>query len=654
MMKVNNNFLVNKYAQIIKFLLDKTNDTLYILELGAGDGRFSYLLQKTLKSMYKENSKPYHYMLDISLGNESFSSVLKGKNILLISNSFASNLAFDTFKLGDKASSSPYYEDKNINNILEYYKKYFDDARIDIPIEMMQTIQYFKNLSFELSILFSDKSHVSLDFFDNTKEQRIESGSISNPVNLDALSRFTNTQDLNFLSPLVPNPSFDTYLFVGERFITYELQDIIESYGSNDFSILYDSIKSKKNVRSKEVLALLKMSVYDSSIIEDFYEKLLNMAKNKSIQEELIVSLRNTWDNYYDNGESFDTGYAIGRLFRRLKEYDYAIKAFMHSKEKRDSNNYLTYYYLGLCYHSTQEYEKAIEYYTKTISLKGKYPDAQNNIIECQESISNKNKMQIIFPVLGKGWTKSLNKSDYLDAIYVEYTDTQSIIKACKYHNVYVILPIGLATHRLVIENKNKLFRHGIKFLCNTQYSIDIFGNKKEFYNFMIEKNYKEYIPTHYEDKNTIEYPCIIKPKYGTGGKGIRIVFKKEDLGEIKKNELVTEYIEGSKEYASHIVFNKGKIIDAETFEYRFSKDYYTAGREEREIVKYNLEEEHLNLFQDILSQSDYSGFCAIDFKLFNNKPAIFEVNARMGYYLTKQSEELRHMLESYLKELSE
>ena len=131
-----NNFIANKYAKIIKNILDNTTETLYILELGSGHGRFAYLLQKALNDIYKNQPKPYKYIMtdisqknidtwkkhpmmqqfikedildfalfDISLvddnilefKNRPLSSVIKGKNLLVISNFVTSALAFDIF-----------------------------------------------------------------------------------------------------------------------------------------------------------------------------------------------------------------------------------------------------------------------------------------------------------------------------------------------------------------------------------------------------------------------------------------------------------------------------------------------------------------------------------------------------------------------------
>ena len=517
-----NNFIANKYAQIIKNILDNTTETLYILELGSGHGRFSYLLQKALNDIYKNQPKPYKYiMTDISqknidtwkkhplmqqfikedildfalfdissvddnileFKNKPLSSVIKEKNLLVISNFVTSALAFDIFNIQknkiyecsaqyDKnietlspqkfhnamkktnisfktnEIKTPYYKNKYLNEILEYYRSIYNCATIDIPIDIIQTIEYFSNLSSELSFLLSDEANLSLKFFNDRKPKvfKLKSGSFSNRINLDAFDRFAQKQDLNLISPLKPNASFDTYLFLPKRLQEKnEFKQIIESFSANDFSIAYNNTKSDKTITNNKVLSLFKVSNFDSNIINDFYETLLkiSLTKDQHTRKMIIYSLIRSWNNYYSITESFEMSYMTGRLFYRLKDHKNALGCFSYSLSK-DNSKYQTWYYLGLCHQSLQKYNEAIKHYQKAIEVKGVYPQAKERIIECQK--------KIISPI-----TYIINNKDHFEQL-AERNDVLGFkdLYVCK----FIIIDIDTKTPKLFFMDTKKYEHH--------------------------------------------------------------------------------------------------------------------------------------------------------------------------------------------------
>jgi len=266
-------------------------------------------------------------------------------------------------------------------------------------------------------------------------------------------------------------------------------------------------------------------------------------------------------------------------------------------------------------------------------------------------SQAKKRSLNILFPDVGPGWRKNFSQNSWLEPHFLPFDDIDALLFYLAKHKIQTIVPISLKSQRWLIKHQNILIKHGICFLTNNSIAINSLGDKELFYNFMQQNNLLSSIPVHYNATGVIHYPCVVKTKIGTAGKGIRIAHSVKELGKIDNNELITEYIDGCDEYATHMLFNHGKIINHVTFKYNFEENYYIAGRAERNIEISDCLPEHLKLFTKILQKLHYIGICCVDYKLINNTPIIFEFNARMGYYLTSNSKELEKMLLAYVKQ---
>jgi carbamoylphosphate synthase large subunit len=166
----------------------------------------------------------------------------------------------------------------------------------------------------------------------------------------------------------------------------------------------------------------------------------------------------------------------------------------------------------------------------------------------------------------------------------------------------------------------------------------------------MAEQGYGRYVPLYYHSRDTIRYPCIVKPESGSFGRGQRIVTSAEELGKALEKDIVSEYIPGQEEYASNIFFlSRQDFLDI-TYLKTCRKPYFILGRERREyFVDKTVATPCLDIFLDILAALRFRGICCIDYKMADNRPLIFEINARIGYTLASSPEDMEKMVERYL-----
>ena len=106
----------------------------------------------------------------------------------------------------------------------------------------------------------------------------------------------------------------------------------------------------------KELIAMLRMSAYDSTMFKNFLPRLKQLITRISFAERnrLAQTMHQTWNMYFTLNESFDLAYEIGGIlydlgfFREALEYfQYSINLFGHTAD--------VYYNQALCYYQLRE-----------------------------------------------------------------------------------------------------------------------------------------------------------------------------------------------------------------------------------------------------------------------------------------------------------
>jgi predicted ATP-grasp superfamily ATP-dependent carboligase len=104
------------------------------------------------------------------------------------------------------------------------------------------------------------------------------------------------------------------------------------------------------------------------------------------------------------------------------------------------------------------------------------------------------------------------------------------------------------------------------------------------------------------------------------------------------------EIIEGTNEYATHILFKDQKIVTSLTIRYEFYDRIFINGKAGFVCTKIR-ECDHLDTFAAILEAIGFEGLCCFDYKIVNGKPKIFEINPRFGGSLSSYFFTFLHQL---------
>ncbi len=160
---------------------------------------------------------------------------------------------------------------------------------------------------------------------------------------------------------------------------------------------------------------------------------------------------------------------------------------------------------------------------------------------------------------------------------------------------------------------------------------IKLCHDKYRFAMHMVEMGFRENIPLVDDD---LGFPFILKKKLDSWGQNTHVVKNKVQLQALLKLIQRDEYfcqacVPGRFEYASHLLVVGGKIVHSLTIQHLFESETAVNGKEDRisRIAKC----EYLELFTRILNSVGFEGLCCIDYKIWNGKPMIFEINPRFG-----------------------
>lgn len=107
-----------------------------------------------------------------------------------------------------------------------------------------------------------------------------------------------------------------------------------------------------------------------------------------------------------------------------------------------------------------------------------------------------------------------------------------ALLRICKKENIKLLIPTRDGELLLFAKNKEKFEDNGTKIMISDSDIIEICNDKYKFYEFLITNNIptaKTYLPNQV-DLSSLDYPLIIKSRFGSGGKNI---FKVENEAEL-------------------------------------------------------------------------------------------------------------------------
>lgn len=162
--------------------------------------------------------------------------------------------------------------------------------------------------------------------------------------------------------------------------------------------------------------------------------------------------------------------------------------------------------------------------------------------------------------------------------------------------------------------------------------SILLCDDKYRFNQTLTATGFGDYIP---KMGTALARPYILKKSIDEWGENSHIISNEEQEQTYARamadpNYFCQELIAGSREYATHVIFDGKKIVSSIEIEYTFETETPIKGQDQP-IYKKIKACSYLDLFSSILSSVGFEGLCCINYKVRDNRPLIFEINPRFG-----------------------
>lgn len=194
-----------------------------------------------------------------------------------------------------------------------------------------------------------------------------------------------------------------------------------------------------------------------------------------------------------------------------------------------------------------------------------------------------------------------------------------------------IVVPLTIAA----IEQARRLsIKQQFGLPLPTAASVRLCDDKYAFSQALIGAGFDKYIPTIHLGPG-LTSPYILKKRRGWWGAGCYIIANREDeeaqLHRIADPEyFCQEFIPGTTEFATHILFIKGKIVKALNIKYRFATESPIKGQD-TELFKVVHRCPYLNLFAQMLQAIQFEGLCCVNYKVAKGRLFLLEINPRFG-----------------------
>ncbi len=165
-----------------------------------------------------------------------------------------------------------------------------------------------------------------------------------------------------------------------------------------------------------------------------------------------------------------------------------------------------------------------------------------------------------------------------------------------------------------------------------TRESIELCNDKALFNRTLMANGFAHVIP---QMNGALPYPYIVKKSIDEWGKNSHIIRDARHEQELVALLAHPDYfcqavIPGFTEYATHVLVKEQKIIWALNIQYVFANETPIKGKD-AVLFTTLCRCPYLEQFAAILRFLGFEGLCCVNYKVFDGRPFLFEINPRFG-----------------------
>jgi hypothetical protein len=280
---------------------------------------------------------------------------------------------------------APYYNDPDLDSILEGYKTSLTDSSFLFPIGSIRAIKLLRKLSNDkLFIISSDKGYSTTEALDRLSYPSLSfHGSFSMMVNFHALANyFKNSGGDYFLQ--TPRRGIKTSVFVSHENIknlpetSVAIQQYVEGFAPADYFTLHRRLSDSFQECALDTLtAHLNMTYWDPHIYLKIANRVTALAEeaDNDTQNFLAKNMHKIAANYYYMPKSDCVLFEIAVFYHSIKRYKEALNYYKLSAPYVGAQFGLSYN-IALCQHNLGLSEDALVNFKESLTFDSESKEA--------------------------------------------------------------------------------------------------------------------------------------------------------------------------------------------------------------------------------------------------------------------------------------
>ena len=193
-----------------------------------------------------------------------------------------------------------------------------------------------------------------------------------------------------------------------------------------------------------------------------------------------------------------------------------------------------------------------------------------------------------------------------------------------------LVVPLTISDLKY-LNDKGNLIKHNPIPIPSIQ-TIQLCDDKYLFNESLIDMGFGDFVP---KMGITRAYPYIVKKRIDAWGENSHIISDEQQEGEVAEilnhpEYFTQELVPGPTEYATHIFFKNQKVVCSINIKYVFEKGTPIKGKD-KVIYEKICHCPYLDLFSSMLMAIGFEGICCFNYKVYDDRPFIIEINPRFG-----------------------
>lgn len=239
--------------------------------------------------------------------------------------------------------------------------------------------------------------------------------------------------------------------------------------------------------------------------------------------------------------------------------------------------------------------------------------------------LSSKRKMKILFSSK-QDWVCSIKKGFQFAPFDIKFGD----LPVEETTNFDLVMPLTIPDLKY-LNGKRDLIKNNPVPIPSTE-AILLCDNKYSLNQWLVGNGFESFVPKMGGEQI---FPYIVKKKIDEWGANTHIILnaqQEQKLAEILNHPdyFTQALIAGPTEYATHIFIKDKKIVCAINIKYTFETDEPIKGKD-KVVYEKICGCPYLELFLSILVSIGFEGICCFNYKVYDNRPFIIEINPRVG-----------------------